>query len=557
MCNLVVCASLSIISCWLIDPVYGFYDSFGAALMSGSITEAPITQTFHLGLYPISKLIGFLHSLAPALPWSGIMILLCWITVQTIFITLFSSYLYQGKFKLLQSTLLWLLSTSFAMGFSLVEFSGTGIGILLSFIAVVGLWYTTAKMTGGVWQYLAVSFFTFVFFAGMAWRIESGVGGALIAGCFVVSVTTSFKRLFYVFVLPALVSTLMVFNLYFLLQKHAFFRKVEPLVYYVTDSRNPPPLIATDSIDDLRLRMARASFLIDTAVFNYELFDRMANEKADYEKQLIATPSKIVVQMLSIALPTITENFKLTLLYLLLFTCCVYVAATSKIPKSVTRLVLFNGGVWLIIAVAAYTMKMEKWHYVPILQCTTLGNFLLGVIMPRSAELFSRNRFKIIVVGACALGFLFLAQETTINKKIVNEKIAMRKEVFTNAGDKLMFLDVNSREVLDNYVFRLYTPMKNVVLYDMAQIPFLPQYENQLNELCACNSHDARQFFSFLKKNTDRIHYLSTPYRVQYLQDFSKHILKMPVLFIPVHTFEMRNLRYGAGTIINYKMVFE
>jgi len=190
-------------------------------------------------------------------------------------------------------------------------------------------------------------------------------------------------------------------------------------------------------------------------------------------------------------------------------------------------------------------------------QCSSLGNMLFLAMIPYVRLQQKNSAFKMAVGIFCAMIFTALIWQLQRSKISLNQKIELRKAIFAEASDKLLFLDVTSREILDDYVFRMYRPVKNIVMYDMAQIPFLPQYECQLNDLCRCNSHVAREFFAFMKNNAARIDYLSTPYRVQHLSRFSHVFLQMPVHFVPRKMYVLNHVKYGADTIVCYTLAFQ
>ncbi|MCW5906387.1 MAG: hypothetical protein KIS94_00870 [Chitinophagales bacterium] len=537
-----ICLGLSAIALLIFDPVWGFYDSFMALLSSGSLNNVFLMESYHLGLRGIIPLLSFLHHKLPLLPWMGIIMLLSWVFVQTVLVFICAGCFPNQKQWLVVAGL-WCGLQLFVFGVSFIEFSITGMGMLLTFTAVIALYFTksySGLLKWGLWFISAIAIFI-----GYGMRIESGVGGTLLAFVFIVCTEQKLVEWLKTLWLPAAISIYSITGYQLAVKQNGFFDKVEPLVFYVTDSKNKPDFAAKDTIDAVKIEMATSSCLIDTSVLSYSFFVRLGNEKKQFEKKLLQSPSAVLNQIVNVIGPTIKDNKVFTAIVILIVFISLLATYLHNKREIAFRLVLFNCITISIILFLAYSMKMEKWHFIPLMQILAIGNLLISGKYVWST-LKTNTIFKIALATLALFSLLFLVNENQANHISLNEKIAQQEQLYEAHKESYLFYDIGTRELLDNYVFRPFSQRNNVYFYDMAQMTYLKEYAVHLNNLCGCNSFSPVEFFSFLKQ-TDSVVYISTPQRTNLLKRYMQTIYQMPITFTVQHHEKLRVVKHTQG----------
>ena len=547
---------LSTAATLLINPTWGFYDSFMAVLASDNTTGFYINESFHLGLSPTYKALRILHTCFSSLPWAGVMMFLCWIYIQSLSVYMIAVAVGIDRYRLRSLFLIWALLLIFIWGFSFIEYSFTGMGILMSFISLVAIHHVWSGVTSDRRRWLLSAILSIGFIAGFCLRIESGLGGSLMGVLFILMRERSLIRLLKMSVFPLLFSSAFFLRFYMVLGDHYYFKTVDPIVFYVTDSHNSPPLAGRDSNEAVKIKLIKASFLIDSAQFNYDIYSRLAQQKWQYEKAHTLKPLEACRQIYQVASPTIKTNLPLTFIYLLIGAIVLLSTVFSAQRKGFYIALTFNSTFILIIAVLSYSMKMEKWHYVPLIQTALLCNLLY------LSHTFDLRRYRqgivirlalVVIAAVLVTGYIV---DIRANHKNIEEKKQIASGIFAGSDDKVIFLDVNTREVLDDFVYSRYTRRTNIYFYDMCQFDYLTETENRLNHLCGCNAHSAKDFFEYLKKNSANIDYYSTPPRVSLLSEFMDRIYGIKVVFRAVKETPLKNNHYGLESIVQYKIEF-
>lgn len=511
-----------------------------ALLASGSLGGVFIEESYHLGMRGIIPILGLLHHAIPEIPWLGCLMFTSWIFIQ-------SSVIYFSAITFLPSksqnifgvTAMWFTLQLLVFGFSFIEFSITGMGLLLTFTAGCTLFQVSQnKLT--ITEYLFwIMLSGIALYIGYGMRLESGIGGTILSGVYIVCA----KREPLVWVkslwLPILVSFIALFSYQDAVKKSFFFDKVEPLIFYVTDSKNKPEFAAKDEVDKAINEMARSSCLIDSSVVNYELFSRLAQEKRKYESGILFSPVRIACQVRNVISPTIANNKTITCLAAIILLCGLFISFSCIDKNLFKSLILFNSALIMIILFLSYSMKMEQWHYIPLLQILILGNLLLSGNM-WYAYMEGSPITRMVSYGIFVSMILFYLSENIRNHQSINEKVALQKEIERENQNNFIFYDVGTRELLDNFVFRIYQPKNNVYFYDLAQLVYLKEYSNRLNELCSCNSFSPVEFFDFLRHSNNEI-YISTEQRSRILKDFINSVHHMNINFGELKQYELSN----------------
>jgi hypothetical protein len=220
-------------------------------------------------------------------------------------------------------------------------------------------------------------------------------------------------------------------------------------------------------------------------------------------------------------------------------------AFTGGNQRQLIQITLFNLALLSVICFLAYSMKMEGWHFIPLMQIVALGNMLF-----LRRELLSnilKSQVFIITLLFFSVIFLFhLIKENRSNHDSINEKITLQSQIENLYKDKYLFYDVGTRELLDNYVFRLFKKRDNIYFYDLAQLVYLNEFAQQLNRLCQCNSFMPVEFLNFLKNN-DRVKYISTPHRVEIIERYMSVIHDFKVHFVQRQEVQLNNVKHAQA----------
>jgi hypothetical protein len=173
------------------------------------------------------------------------------------------------------------------------------------------------------------------------------------------------------------------------------------------------------------------------------------------------------------------------------------------------------------------------------------------------ATVFNSKKKQLVFLITLFITISLIFFEVKSRTAEINEKIAIRKEIFKSGENRYIFFDVNTREILDDFVFTRMDPIKNVYLYDMAQLTFTKEYKPYLDDFCDCDAHDMPQFFNSIKDKLSSIDYYSSPYRVNTLSAYLNLVHGMKVSFIPKDRYYLKNNKIGVKELIKYSIEIE
>ncbi|MCS6933620.1 MAG: hypothetical protein NZM35_00535 [Chitinophagales bacterium] len=512
--------------------------------MSGQLSDGLVLKTYHLGLFPASWMIGMLHYLVPTWPWTGIIILLQW----TVILASIACMLpidetidkYNTTLRILLYVISWLILALGCLIIPFQEFSVTGVGVVSSAVGAWGI-YLHITRTSGVKNICTILFFTLLCFGGYMWRWEAGLGGTILFAIYVFWFD-DLKNVLKGLLIPGIIAVILFIGILVQLRDHYFFKVIEPMIFYVTDARTPPPIDSTSYRKMLAQSIIRASFISDTTIVNYNHVYELYVRKKMQEINQLKEPFKTIRQSLINMSGTVKKCSGISFAYLYVFAAGMMILAMSGRKSEVIRVVLFNLTVWLVIILTAYVMKMEPWHYTPILQTTLLFN-LVNVIFPIS----NSGNIAIILVPAflSVINFgNFYHMWKKEQQEILTKKVARSK--FIRPSVPYVFIDVDTKDILDDRVF---TPMKlpaNIYFYDLGQLTHLTPFKNKLSKACNCNFYHADEFFRFVDSKSDSILYVSTAQRVQLINLLTTEFYQMRLLFTAV---DSANVTVGTQEI--------
>jgi hypothetical protein len=253
----------------------------------------------------------------------------------------------------------------------------------------------------------------------------------------------------------------------------------------------------------------------------------------------------------------IIESIRYTIYYLLMLFFTLQLLFYSGRYKGVVQVIVIAVIMFFIFFALAYTMKIERWHYIPLIQTSLLFYLIIIATNLELATVFNSKKKQLVFLITLFITISLIFFEVKSRTAEINEKIAIRKEIFKSGENRYIFFDVNTREILDDFVFTRMDPIKNVYLYDMAQLTFTKEYKPYLDDFCDCDAHDMPQFFNSIKDKLSSIDYYSSPYRVNTLSAYLNLVHGMKVSFIPKDRYYLKNNKIGVKELIKYSIEIE
>ncbi len=515
---------------FVLSPSWGYYESFVAHLLSGSITKTPFIDFYIYGLEPFCYLTAFLHSCIPNAPWFGILyltgiILSTFIILQSLFVI---HEIQTIKLKFLLPFLIILLNVN------LIEYSATYLGFMLTASGIIGLWKIFCYENHFKVFKIKPLFFAFLFISGFSLRIESGLGATLMIGSIILLKDGFRPKVFKIGILPVISLTL--FSIYFVSkhQKYTYLNEIEPYIFYVTDSKYKPSIQFRNPKDSIIITAIRGSFFMDTPVLTPDYYKYLATNKLAEEAKYTNLPLHVLKIAYQVSKQTIIENYLILLIWLL-FILIALTQTNNDLARNIkSSIIAYNLFSLIIITILAYLLKMEKWHFIPLVTMAIFGNLFLGGPFLNESLNTTKHHF-LILISYTLLAFISTSKAYKISIRTESEEKETNliynqiQEIHPN---KLVFLDVDSRLILSKKVFVSFEKVRkiNFVLYDLGQLGLLNQYKKILDETCHCNSSNASAFFQFLNKENNNILFIATDYRSQLLSSYAKlvHQVELP-----------------------------
>jgi hypothetical protein len=538
--HLGVSAVLLLLLTLLTDPVWGFYEGFAAILMSGTVTDGPLTDFYFYGGEPLGKLLAPLHLMLTHWPWLGVAF-----CISLLFSVALSSWVMGHLIDRCagrpQGTVLSWATPLFIVpcyGFVITEYSGSSVGFLTSASAVLGIWHITAK-AGDPVRWGRVAMLSFFYITAYFYRIDSALGGTFIALLFIgiVAPRPLWPR-FRALLLPGAVSVVFLMAIAYAYAQLPFLSQIEPYIYYVTDSRFQPPVSCQNAVDSMKVEAIKYSFFNDTAQLNLALFERLVEQKSEAIASSGGASSRFLPVALSVMAPTMGSNREVTWVFALVLLCTIGLALVGTGWEAMLRLLAFNAMLWGTILVLAYSLKMEKWHYVPMLQTGIMFN-LTAMVLFGGAVFGRHHKLTLGLWSVLCLAMLSgIVQDAGVLGGQAASRHALLDRVQSYRGDRVLYVDANAREILNGHVFRMYRPMGKVLLYDQGQLSLIPQYRERLDRICNCRSAIFTEFMGYMKREGSNIMVLSSDGRIDLLSRYASTVHGLDIRFIPEDGFQ-------------------
>lgn len=521
-----------------IDPVWGFYEGFIAYLISGNINNYPITRVYIYGAEPLAFVVSQLHAVVRPFPWAGLSIFLN-IVVSVSLISRLVDRLTAGSAAFSRLPRWWVfVAASPAFLFVLKEYSFSSVGFLSASTALLTLWQLACSRDGRPFPWGRVLLLSLFFLNAFAYRIDSAMGATYLVLWFIV-LTGGLLRTFRYLIIPGILSLTMVGLIYHSWTELGFLSKIEPYVYYVTDARYQPTVEMADEVDSIMVFTARQSFVNDTAKLNESFFEGLALRKTSHINNFNEPLLMTLRVAVGIILPTLLSNLELTLTYALSL-LMIIVALSPATASRLLPMLLYNAALWITIFGLAFSLKMEKWHYLPMIQVSILINLVLLLINVRKTDRIVHPRVQVsLLATGILLSFLSIAADSIANRATAKERHQTLSRVLDHVGpERYLYIDCNSREMLNGHVFRPYLPLSRVLLYDQGQLAMKPEGRDMLDGLCNCNSADFNAFMRFLMARGQDIVILSSDVRTGMLSDYARIVHGLNIQFSVCQDFE-------------------
>lgn len=528
-----LCAVLTV----LIDPIWGSYEGFFSMLISGNLNDVPMTRAYIYGGEPLARVAASFHQLDRVFPWVGLAVGLNYLVSMALVSRLLDRLVVaKGNSAGITMKLL-ILPVLTSSAFVLPEYSYSSVGFLSAAVAILSIWQLChfSKRGFGFWG--KVILLTMFFLNAFAFRIDSAMGGTFIALAVIAASGVGVWRTALVLAIPGVLSLSMVMWVYGSFTELDFLRRVEPYVYYVTDSRHQPAVEMKDGKDSIMVQAAQWSFVNDTSMLNVAFFERLSDQK---NKAINRADKRMAVFMdaaSNTVIPAVRANLSISVVYLIMALMSVIAYIGRGSPFSVLRPLVFHTTMVTTILTIGAVLKMETWHYVPMMQLIILGSMTLIAVRWPDCRPWLRNALAVIYPVCIVITLGHLATASLQNREIAEQRLETLQLVQTYRGERMLYLDGSSREILNGHVYRPYVPLQGILLYDQGQLAMIPGPKAVLDDLCQCNSGNFPDFVDFLVRKSEDVVILSSEQRLHLISEYARILYDKNVRFISCGDF--------------------
>jgi hypothetical protein len=509
-----------ILSKALCPTEWDFYDSFNAHLISGVATRNVVTD-FYIAFPLLPTIFIFLQKNWGSIPWLGFTYsLMLFIANATLAFMIF--YLIYIKFPKLSvpKALLLLFPLFFIIqSFGIYKLSMTGLSFLLCGSSILLIEMLLSKNRSLVAKSAITSIIGLFFLFGICTRFDSAIAVLIITSIYILLNSQNIKRSFWS-VLPLFIITAFIALLSLLkLDKTPFMKANEVQLVYLSDGDNDNGFYNELSGKDIiKYKAVNRFFLVDSLQINTALIGYLTELKIKSENKIGVNVFTRLKSSWQIAQPTIVANWQYAVLNMFIL----LLALATGVNR--WRIVVFQTAFWLMIFSIAYIARIEDRHYAFMSQIFSYCNVLLLLNATERRKLSG----KIIIVSILFISPIFpvIAFEMYSNATHVRLKqfhLSMAEKELNEIGlNKFVLLDGSSKNVFNAppLVIRKFDKISKIVYYDMGHLALLPEYNNYLNKLCACNSRSIVDFYSFLAANKSSVLIVSTDERQEFIRQY-------------------------------------
>jgi len=529
--GLAISAFCFILTCIITPLEWDFYDGFLSHLINGIATRGVLSKFYIYGFFQIPKLYLYLQHIAGDVPWIGIITLFFLVTANTLFV---SCVLFHIKNRHPSLTFMRVFLFSVPL-FFIIQFpvisrpSHTGLSFLLCGSALLFITTCGDGITGfrKVIMYVVLAL---IYFWGICIRLESGIGASIIVILFIVLISKQ-RILSLLKISPLLLVGLLTgIAIVSTLDSIPFLKKTEASLFYVSDGVNQGNIFDGLSVrDSVKVQAVKRFFINDEKEITESFINDIARRKAAQE---IAHPIEITQRLRKaweIGHVAITAQYLVILINLLLL-ILIFLTDGRKIS-----ILLFQIGFWAITFGLAYSVKLEERHFLYMLEIYTYCN--IALLAYNFSILYERPLLLKLFYSIVVLIFLNVIYIGHERSAIVSEKLhrydMAEKEVNLMAKDKILLLDGDSKFIFHGgpFTVRHFPAPKEIVFYDMGELPILTQYNAYLDKLCSCNSRQVPVFYDYLLKNKGDVLIISTDSRNRFIQSYMKVIYNRDIRF--------------------------
>jgi hypothetical protein len=539
---------------------WDFYDGFVTNFPSGYLTGEPYGDFYIYGFALMSYLYAFLHTVIQPVPW----------------FSLFSLFFFLAGTSIITSTLLNLLqsrvkkqwhlfvigSVVFLLLFvsSLTALSLTGISFLCCGIALIGISRLGNYRGRNAAYYIS---FLIVYTWGFLMRFESGLGGSLIVGVFIILTANSFKQILKILLPPALIALSILYYVQQIAKSVPFLYNTEAAMVYVADGVNDPDYYSGKSAkDSIKIRAVKGFFMNDEEELTEAFINNLSKYKAQAVENVHISWVERIQKAWAITLPCIKADLTGCLLNILLLMMLLWLYINFKFSfRTLAALVLFQLFFWLVVFAVAYWVKMEYRHFSPMMQlysiCNLLFLFYRGSVCPVSFSAPTSRIFFVVVILLLGFKLQGAAQKSSETKQTLKIQEEAVREVNKIAKGKILLLDVNSRQIVHGTVSSVvkFPDVKKILFYDMGELPIIPGYKKILDEACDCNSSRMKDFYRYLYQNRNDVVVISADSRVELISGYLRLVHNSDYRFVKMEgDYTVSNVLSSGGKL-NYYVI--
>lgn len=554
LCISAVFSSLLCAATWLLcPPEWDFYDSFVAHLCSGIATRNQLTHFFIYGFYAISKPIIWLQTNFKQVPWMGLLITGCLLISNTLFTYLLLRRFMQVASASLKYSLLALLPLLAATQiYGYYRPSMTGTGLLMTGCAF--LLSLELPFNGKRSWIFAIAIIAWCLLATCI-RFETLGGGLIIALYGLCNLSPAYPgkdlvSLIKRCLLPGLPALALVLLITSGLQNEPFLKQTEVDLYIAADGNSADREIAAVTPEDSIKEVAiKRFFLNDETVLTPAYIHQLALTTISNKQKLAGHSDQFMQRLWRLASPTLLAHWPYAVLNTLLLLFALLLSLKASMRMLVYQLLF-----WLVIFSLAYLVKLEDRHYLYLVQLFTYGNVLLFFKITQG-----KNLLPLSAAGYLFAGFAVYnihSHQPGVSQRLQHLHLA-EQEINSLTAGKILLLDGESKDVFlgTPFTLRRFAPARDIVFYDMGQMPVITEYRQHLDTLCQCNSRNITEFYSYLLSHKNELCIISTEERVTFITTYLQLIHQK---CLPIHKqigdFEIEKIERNTGKLHYYTL---
>jgi hypothetical protein len=527
----------------LFQQQWDYYDGFVSHLVTGIATKQILSHFYIYGFWGIGYFFKVIQPMFSHTNSVGMMVVLFIGITGCVFTYLIWSQI--GKkdywtYGLCSALVLMIMLPVFFMP------SLTGISFLICGTSLFIMLIYIQSEEKSYFVYL-IAILTYCF--GMCIRQESGMGASLIVGLFLLLYSSNTSRTITLLIPFIFAGALISYFAIQSLSSVPFLHQTEKALYYIADgSHNNDFYEGLSTKDSMKAKAIEYFYINDETEITPQFINYLYKKKIKNQRPLHLLNN--VETTWRVASSTILENIQYLFFNVFLFAWMLF--------RINWRILVFQISFWTIVGLLAFTIKLENRHYIYMSQLYTFGNvFFLIQIYKRRPLIIHKNILwfnYIVIIGLFSFSFIDKVITIPINEERICKFNKVEKEINVLAKDKVLLLDVCSNGIFHGtpLSLRKFGALKEVLYYDMAEMPLLPEYKSHLNSFCSCNSRNPDLFYDKLALMKGDLLIISSDYRLSFIKSYLKIVHHRNIIFQKkAGNFNIQKIETSFG-VLNY-----